>query len=534
MFKDPMLDDNAVGLRPAARSGPLAWLAPVSLMLLVAAALPVLLPEVPPLGDYPNHLMRLHAIAYLDLDPDLQRFYRIQWGILPNLLMDVLVPPLGTLIGMDAAFKAFVVCMFLVLVSGSFALYRAVWGRMELGPLAAFLFLYTIATYMGLFNYLFGLGMALWALAAWVGVSGRGPLARAAVSLVAVPLLFFAHLFALGIYGLGLLAFEIWRLTATRAWGELGRLIPDLAAFGLPLLIGPALLLQSPSADFAGALLWVGSAKLMGFDWLFGAYAMPVGVVTGAAVLLGLVWGLWSGALRLHPAGWIIIGLGLVGFAAMPLVLFGSYFADGRLPVAILFLAIGFARWDLPSTAARGAFVAVIAALALLRIVDAGTAFARIEPDLKDMRQALTLIRPGSTVLVAIADGVERRTLFRTTQYTDDRAVSLGLHHMPVLAMAGSSYVSTAFAHPGKQVLQVRHEYADLDSSIIASLPQTADLLAATLEPWTQADRYWGRWTERFDYVVVLYTAPFMDNPIPSHLALTHEGRLFRVYRVKP
>ncbi|WP_448191384.1 hypothetical protein [Azospirillum sp. sgz301742] len=533
MFKDPMSDDS-IGLRPAARSGSLAWLAPVSLMLLIAAAVPVLLPEVPPLTDYPNHLMRLHAIAYLDLDPDLSRFYRIQWGILPNLLMDVLVPPLGTLIGMDAAFKAFVVAMFVALVSGSFALYRAVWGRLELGPLAAFLFLYTVATYMGLFNYLFGLGMALWALAAWVAVSGRGPLTRAAVSLAAVPLLFFAHLFALGIYGLGLLAYESWRLTATGTWTEPQRLIPDLAAFGLPLLIGPALLLQSPAADFAGAFLWVGSAKLMGFDWLFGAYAMPIGVVTGAAVALGLAWGLWSGALRLHPAGWIVIGLGLASFAALPLVLFGSYFADSRLPVGILFLAIGFARWELPSAAARSAFVAVIATLALLRCVDAGTAFARIEPDLKDMRQALTLIRPGSTVLVAIADGVERRSLFRHTQYTDDRVVSLGLHHMPVLAMARGSYVSTAYVHPGKQVLQIRDEYADLDSSIIASLPRTTDLLAATLEPWTQADRYWGRWTTRFDTVVVLYTAPFMDNPVPGHLVLAHEGRMFRIYQVKP
>jgi hypothetical protein len=528
-----MFEENAVGLHSTASARPLAWLAPVSLMLLVVAALPVLLPDVPALGDYPNHLMRLNAIATLDLDPDLSRFYRIQWDILPNLLMDVLVPPLGRLIGMDAAFKIFVAAMFLALVSGSFALYRAVWGRLDQGPLAAFLFLYTMATYMGLFNYLFGLGMALWALAAWVAVAGRGPLARAAVSLVAVPLLFFTHLFALGLYGLGLAAYECWRLTATRAWTAPRRLIPELAAFGMPLLIAPALLLQSPSADFAGALLWVGSAKLMGFDWLFGAYSTPVGVVTGAAVLLGLAWGLWSGALRLHPVGWIVIGLGIAAFAVMPLVLFGSYFADGRLPVGILFLAIGFARWDLPSTAARGAFVAAVTALALLRIVDAGAAFARIEPDLKEMRQALTLIRPGSTVLVAIADGVERRTLFRPTQYTADRVASLGLHHMPVLAMARSSFVSTAFAHPGKQVLQVREEYRDLDSSIIASLPQTADLLAATLDPWTQADRYWGRWTERFDAVVVLYTDLSMGNPVPNHLALAHEGRLFRIYRVK-
>ena len=306
-----------------------------------------------------------------------------------------------------------------------------------------------------------------------------------------------------------------------------------MAAFALPLLVAPALLLQSPSAGFADALLWVGSAKLMGFDWLFGAYSTPVGAVTGAAVMLGMAWGLWSGALRLHPAGWIVIGLGLVTFVAMPLVLFGSYFADGRLPVGILFLAIGFARWNLPGTTARGAFVAVVAALALLRIADTGTAFARIEPDVRDMRQALTLIRPGSTVLVAIADGVERRSLFRPTQYTGERAVSLGLHHMPVLVMGRSSLVSTAFTHPGKQVLLVRAEYRDLDSSSIGSLPKAADLLAATLEPWTQADRYWGRWTERFDYVVLLYTDPSMGDPVPDHLALVHEGRLFRVYRVK-
>ena len=48
----------------------------------------------PPLADYINHLARMHVIATIDADPDLARFYEIDWQVIPNLMMDLVVPVL--------------------------------------------------------------------------------------------------------------------------------------------------------------------------------------------------------------------------------------------------------------------------------------------------------------------------------------------------------------------------------------------------------------------------------------------------------
>ena len=65
-------------------------------------------------------------------------------------------------------------------------------------------------------NYIFGIGVALWALAGWVALRERAWPARIALSTACVSLLFFCHLSALGIYGVGVLSFEISRLWERR------------------------------------------------------------------------------------------------------------------------------------------------------------------------------------------------------------------------------------------------------------------------------------------------------------------------------
>ena len=55
---------------------------------------PLLLTDVPPVLDYPNHLARLMVLADHGADPILARFYRLNWGIIPDLAIDVIGPPL--------------------------------------------------------------------------------------------------------------------------------------------------------------------------------------------------------------------------------------------------------------------------------------------------------------------------------------------------------------------------------------------------------------------------------------------------------
>ncbi len=527
MFREFSLDGQA----PAR---PDAWyLWPAALVALVAAIIPVWMFEIPALGDYVNHVTRMYALAFLDQDPQLAQFYTIRWAVIPNLVMDIVVPPLAKLVGVHTASRLFVTVSYLLLVSGTIALYRAVWGRVELGPLVASLFLYTMSTYMGLFNYLFGLGLALWGIAAWIHFQERSPWLRGLVSLGFVLALFISHLFALGLYGLTLLSGEAWRLYVTGDWRRPQRALPDLLAFGLPFLVVFPLLLMSPSAGYAEAVMWVGTAKLMGFDFLFGAYATAVGYVTGAAVGIGVAWGLWSGHLRIHPVGAIAIGLGLLVYAAMPLVLFGSWFADSRLPIGIVFVALGFVRWDLPTVAMRTAFVSAVLALSLLRSADAGVGLAKVDPLLEEVRMSTLRIEPGSTVLATYADESLRKSIFRPAQFTDDRALSFGLHHSPVLAlMDRSSLVPIAFTHPGKQPLLLKREYAELDGNF-TYMPRISYVADAVREPGLRDNFYWTDWPKRFGYVYVLFTEPGRANPVPERLTLVQEGRHFQLYMVK-
>lgn len=61
-------------------------------LLVMLISIPVWTHPIPPLSDYANHLARMHVIATLDTNPHLQRYYQIDWQIVPNLIMDLVVP----------------------------------------------------------------------------------------------------------------------------------------------------------------------------------------------------------------------------------------------------------------------------------------------------------------------------------------------------------------------------------------------------------------------------------------------------------
>jgi hypothetical protein len=63
-------------------------------VLSAIASVPILLYPWPPLGDYINHLSRMHVIATINRDPDLTLFYEVHWQVIPNLMMDLIVPSL--------------------------------------------------------------------------------------------------------------------------------------------------------------------------------------------------------------------------------------------------------------------------------------------------------------------------------------------------------------------------------------------------------------------------------------------------------
>src|SRR6267142_7111231 len=63
--------------------------------LTLLISIPIWTHQLPPLSDYVNHLARMHVIATLPNNPQLAAFYELNWQVIPNLTMDLIVPRLA-------------------------------------------------------------------------------------------------------------------------------------------------------------------------------------------------------------------------------------------------------------------------------------------------------------------------------------------------------------------------------------------------------------------------------------------------------
>jgi len=99
-------------------------LSPANIAVLFAAlilliSIPIWTHPLPPLSDYINHLARMHVIATLPKNPQLAGFYEIDWQVIPNLTMDLIVPLLARFMNIYLAGQVFMVLMFALIISGT-------------------------------------------------------------------------------------------------------------------------------------------------------------------------------------------------------------------------------------------------------------------------------------------------------------------------------------------------------------------------------------------------------------------------------
>src|SRR5262245_26705644 len=159
-------------------------------------------------------------------------------------------------------------------------------------------------------NYLFGIGLALWALATWAALRERAMVLRLGLSTLFVLALFFCHLYAVGVYGLGLLAFELQRLLAlwerrrsrTGDTGERGPpALLDFVACGLPFLPVLPLMLMSPTWTLRGDYNWELHGKFNGLLFVIEVYSRSATVLLAAVVAVAAAFAIRQRALRFHP-----------------------------------------------------------------------------------------------------------------------------------------------------------------------------------------------------------------------------------------
>lgn len=492
-------------------------------ILLAAAAVPLFSVRIPALIDYPNHLGRIYTITHLSDNPILARFYSVHWKVIPNLGVDLLLPQLVAHMDVYLAGKLFVFLCMVLILTGVHALHYAVYRRLSLGPLVAFLFIYNFIFFYGFLNYLLGVGLALWGIAAWIGLRDSHPVLRGGVSLVFVLMLFACHLFTLGVYGLTLLSYEFWLL---RNAAEIDRrkLRRDLLTFALPFLVVPALMLASPTAGLSLDIKWRPEAKFFGLFYIIKNFNNPLDAALGLLFAGAAVLAWRRRILAIHQVGWYLLAAALPVYLIMPDVLFGSWAADRRLPIAILFIVIGLMRWNLGSGAARALFLASVAGIALLRFAVVDLYWQWFDHLFAQVEESFRFIAPGSRILVGQLEEPPMRYTFRHF-----------LFHAPCLAMIErSSFVPSAFTHPGKQVLQVNPAFQQISDVKEVPLPVRQVLIdeARHPEPNPRYGMYWSHWPERFDYLYIMY-ARQERNPLPGTLTPLYQGDEFSLYRIE-
>ena len=264
-------------------------------------SIPIWTHPLPPLSDYVNHLARMKVLATLDQNPRLAEYYTINWQVIPNLTMDIMVPWLArTGVNIYVAGQIYMVTMFALIMSGALALNRALIGRWSTTPLFGYPLLYNFVFLVGLMNYLFGIGIALWAMAGWVALRERAWPWRYLLSAACALVLFFCHLSALGIYGVGILSYEMLRLWERRREPWPARVI-EFVCGGLPFLAVTPLLALSPTMGLASSVYWEQRGKIDGLMYVIADYsditAFLIVTVLGGAI----IWAVRHRVLRFHP-----------------------------------------------------------------------------------------------------------------------------------------------------------------------------------------------------------------------------------------
>jgi hypothetical protein len=452
---------------------------------------------------------------------DLSRFYNIEWQIVPNLMMDVLVPPLARMMSVYAAGQVFLVFTLLLIISGVMALNRALFKHWSVLPLIAFPLLYNYVFLVGVMNYMFGIGLSLWALAAWVGLRERAWPYRMIASAFFVLVLFFCHLFAVGLYGVGLLAVECERLWAQRKLPIWPRLI-DFVATGIPFIPVIPLLLESPTIGFWYDFYWEQRGKIDGLMMIIAVYSDIVAFALTAVVVGAGVWAFRHKLLSIHPIGFALLAVGGAVYLILPRMLFATYMADQRLPIALAFMFIACIHVELRHELVRRGFLAILFLVLVVRVIEVDLNWTSLSQETLSFRESTKRIARGSTVLIAHAD----------TAAGDD-VKDLGLVHAGCLAMIErSALVTRAFTVRGKQIMHVQPAYAGHVDAEDGEAPSINELILVLDGRKDASDRYWNDWQNRYDYVYVLFTEDEMDNPAPKRLTQVYDGGRFKLFRI--
>lgn len=493
---------------------------------------PLLWISVPVLVDYPNHLARIWLQLHAD-ELGQAAHYRVHWQWLPNMAMELLVPPLARVIPLETAGRMFIATAMLMPCWATAWLRRQLIGQPDTWELGAYLFAYNAAMQWGFANFLFGMGAALLAFAAWRATSRWSMAWRLAVFAPVAVALLLLHLFAFGIYGLLVAAHAAGQLRRDKQWDR-GAFFSGVATM---LQFAPGLVVWAAIAGGGGPRLIVfgdmmNKLTALAAPMAFGQLGPAIALTLPA--LLYIAWRQrWISFVSEMRLPLVVIATVAV---AMPNVLLGSWQADIRLPIALSFLVLASIRIrPLP----RGTQLALLTAGAILlgvRCTALTLQWTDLDRDYQEFRTALTELPKNSRLLVVQTKVAGGRHPVPGMPTLLAYHLNASFYHMASLAVIDrGAFIPTLFT--GWTLIRPNGTNASL--ALPDAMPMLPEELQAALTPEGRAmlaglrnqvglPPYWTDWPRRFDHV--LWIGPPMN--VPSILVESHRGSFFRLYRI--
>lgn len=490
-------------------------------ILFCAALAPVWLTPIPAMVDYPNHLARMYILSAAGT-PDANPYYQTAWALYPNLAMDLLVPQFARFMGVETATRLFLLISQLLIVGGALTLETVIKGRVQIAGFAALMFLYCLPFTWGFVNFEFGLGVALFGIAAMLWVQeGPWPL-RLAVNALFVVALFTAHFFALGIYGATLGIIELWRAKARNAAHT--ETAARLAVLALPAAGLLAIMSLSAGAIGGEGNAWHVEFKPLWFFRIFNGYNLPVAALS----MFGLgIFGNFlakRGFLAIMPVGiWLAIGFGIL-YVVMPSSLLGTSFVDFRVIAAAAFIVPAFCTMTLPDRTWLLRALGAAAAITLANLAVVYFVWLPYRADYAALIASFAKIERGATVLSGTTGLGDDPPFNNLTDYPFYYAPTLAVHY-------ADAFVPNLFAAVGKQPVTVREDMRHLAVPHGGPVPMSILSAIAAGKTADIVPQYLRGWTSDFQYLYVLGTPA--ANPMPDLLEELDRSSRFVLYKIR-
>ena len=428
---------------------------------------PLLLVDMPPLLDYPNHLASLVVLATDGHDPILVRFYAPHWGMIPDLGLDVVGVWLLHRLPVSIAGRLLIGGALLLQVLGAVAYARAVVGR-SYWSLAVGLVAVNETFLLGFLNFTASTGLALLLAAGWLRWRDERPGLTIAVAIPGAVAVYFCHLMGLLLLAVLIGGHELvvlWpprrgllRLTRRRA-------VVLAAVFAAPV----GLYAESALQDMPGEAEFLSPAAKLGQLLVpFVNYSLPLDIVT-AVVSVGFVLACAvTGRCRVPLRAGIAIGTLVLLYVVAPFGFKGTFNLDTRFAIMLgLMLFAGWAPVGLPPWAARSAAV-VFVVLFAARMTVLGAAWHQHSTDLAELRSVIASVRPGDLVFLTTVSQSEAPAYWRDGPWS--RRLSNGartdVHTAALLLIERRAYWPFLFDNASQQPITTLEPYRTLANGV--------------------------------------------------------------------